>query len=273
MMSDNDTLNDAVTKKTNATEDLTISNINDHAPAADNEKSKSLDLDDGSDVSGLGLSSELLGSARNTLFASVFLLLGDVMGTGVLSLPHSASTIGFFLTIFALFVFAFAAYYSGFLLSAVKQKYPGINSYKDAACALNGRTFGMFTEICILLNWGALLIYFVISTSSSLALITDQYEGVLDCQWQKTLVACFLLLIPVQCRDYHTISFLAVPSTIAIVVVVVLILENISTQGKQFGVDTAAGPDPDSSFTEVFSSFSSFVFAYQGQSIYFELSK
>jgi amino acid permease len=131
----------------------------------------------------------------------------------------------------------------------------------------------MITEICILLNWGALLIYFVISTVSSLALITDQYDGVLDCEWQKSLVACFLLLIPVQCRDYHSISFLAVPSTIAIIVVVILVLENISAQGKQFGVDTEGGPDPNLSFTEVFSSFSSFVFAYQGQSIYFELSK
>jgi hypothetical protein len=128
MMSDNDALNDtnitSVTKKTNATEDLSISNIDEHAPATDNKKSKTLELDDGgSDVS--VLSSELLGSARNTLFASVFLLLGDVMGTGVLSLPSSASKIGWGMSISALIVFAFAAFYSGVLLSAVKQKYPG----------------------------------------------------------------------------------------------------------------------------------------------------
>jgi len=127
MMSDNDALNDtnitSVTKKTNATEDLSISNIDEHAPATDNKKSKTLELDDSNDVS--VLSSELLGSARNTLFASVFLLLGDVMGTGVLSLPSSASKIGWGMSISALIVFAFAAYYSGVLLSAVKQKYPG----------------------------------------------------------------------------------------------------------------------------------------------------
>jgi hypothetical protein len=127
MMGDNDALNDtnitSVTKKTNATEDLSISNIDEHSPAADNKKSKNLELDDGSDVS--VLSSELLGSARNTLFASVFLLLGDVMGTGVLSLPSAASKIGWGMSVFALIVFALAAYYSGVLLSAVKQKYPG----------------------------------------------------------------------------------------------------------------------------------------------------
>jgi amino acid permease len=217
-------------------------------------------------------SSDLIGSARNTLFASVFLLLGDVMGTGVLSLPSSAAKLGWGMSMTALLVFAFAAFYSGVLLSKVKQKYPDIKSYSDAAMKI-GPTFGMITKICIISNWGALLIYFVIATVSSLSMITDQYDGVLDCQWQKSLVACLLLLIPVQCRDFHAISFLALPSTIAIIVVVILVLENISSRGNQFGEDTEAGLKSDLSFLEVFSSFSVFVFAYQGQSIFFELSK
>lgn len=275
-MSDNDAINDtnitSFTKKTNATEGtegLSVSNIDEYT-SADIKKSKILELDDGgSDVS--VLSSELIGSARNTLYASVILLLGEVMGTGVLSLPNSASKIGWGMSITAIIVFALAAYYSSRLLSEVKQKYPGVKSYADAAYALNGRTFGLITEISMLLNWGALMIYFVISTVSSIALITDQYDGVLDCNWEKSLVACFLILIPIQCRDYHTISFLCLPSTIAIIIVVILVLENVSTKGEQFGVDTEAGPNPDLNFIEVFSSFSSFVFAYQGQSIYFEM--
>ena len=230
-------------------------------------------------------SSSIIGSPRNTLFATTFLLLGDIMGTGVLSLPNSAAKLGWICTVLALTVFALSAFYSGLLLSKIKQKHPNVRGYSDAAHTLIGPIFGTITRLCITINWGALLIYFFIAIVDSISMITDQYSttavgGMLDCQWKKSIIACFLLILPIQCRDYHAMSYLAIPSFIAVVCVIILVLEDLSTKEdidtnnneiRIYGSDTRLGVDPNLGFMDLVSSFSSFVFAYQGQSIYLEV--
>jgi len=164
------------------------------------------------------------------------LLMADVMGTGVLSLPYAAARIGWVLAMFALVLFAYAAAYSGELLAAVRNEhFPGVNSYADVAVLTGGRRFGIFTQAAILINWGMLMPYFLISIGDSLELIF--YDAGL-CQTKKTLIAVALLALPIQCRDFHAISFLSVPSTLAIVIAITCVL---ATMESPDDVQTSVG--------------------------------
>jgi hypothetical protein len=192
---------------------------------------------------------------RVSWFMTSVLLMADVMGTGVLSLPSAASSIGWVLTCFSLVVFALCATYSGILLSNVRNDFfPSATSYAEVAALTGGAAFGTFTKMAILVNWGALLPYFLISLSESIALIDPRL-----CQWQSSLIGLALLLLPCQARTMHYISFLAVPSTLAILVSVACALATLDN----LHAPTTAGPAPDQGFLQVYSAFSSFIFAYQ----------
>jgi len=202
---------------------------------------------------------------RVSWFMTSVLLMADVMGTGVLSLPSAASSIGWVLTCFSLVVFALCATYSGILLSNVRNDFfPSATSYAEVAALTGGAAFGTFTKMAILVNWGALLPYFLISLSESIALIDPRL-----CQWQSSLIGLALLLLPCQARTMHYISFLAVPSTLAILVSVACALATL----ENLHAPTTAGPAPDQGFLQVYSAFSSFIFAYQGQSIFLEFMR
>ena len=127
----------------------------------------------------------------------------------------------------------------------------------------------------MLINWAALAIYFIVSLADSLRVISE--KGVLGCETNRLLIAGVILIIPTQCRDFHAISkYLSLPSTIAIIVSIILVIislvEDDDESGwKSFGETTTVGPASGTSPFKFLSSLSSFVFAFQGQSIYFEI--
>lgn len=220
-----------------------------------------------------------IGSARTPWYGTAFVLLSEVMGSGVLSLPNAAVTLGWGTALAALPIFAVFSAYSGWLLAKVKQEFPGVTSFADAANELVGPRFGHFTKVTMLVNWGALGIYFLIATSDAIGLIHNQ--GFLACQMNRTLIAAILLVIPCQCRDFHSIStFLSLPSSLAVVTAIAIIIaklvsSHISAQDEanppEFGDNTTVGPAAGTRPFKYFESLSSFVFAYQGQSIFMEL--
>jgi amino acid permease len=116
------------------------------------------------------------------------------MGTGVLSLPYAARTLGWVWTMIAIPLFAWCAAYSGWLLAAVKKEHSSITSYADASKLLFSSRFGAFTEKCMLINWGALAVYYMIALSEG---IGDLF-GSLNCDHERSLVAVAILILPCQ---------------------------------------------------------------------------
>eukprot|EP00751_Fragilariopsis_kerguelensis_P042373 CAMPEP_0171005354 /NCGR_PEP_ID=MMETSP0736-20130129/18305_1 /TAXON_ID=186038 /ORGANISM="Fragilariopsis kerguelensis, Strain L26-C5" /LENGTH=190 /DNA_ID=CAMNT_0011435019 /DNA_START=76 /DNA_END=648 /DNA_ORIENTATION=+ len=187
----------------------------------------------------------------------------------------------------SLVVFAFFASYAGYQLRAVRTVYPSVMSYADAGTELVGPWFGLCTQVYMLVNWGALAIYFLIATANG---IQDIYpDGFLACNINRSWIAALLLVVPAQSRDFHTISkYLSIPSTVAIIIVILIILismllgntteqaidSGVDDDGggfaddSSFGTDTIVGVKPGTDVIDFLQSLSSIVFAFQGQSIY-----
>jgi amino acid permease len=194
-------------------------------------------------------STTLLGSARTPWYGTSLVLLAEVMGTGILSLPYAAVTLGWVSTLVLLPVFALLAYFSSAMLSYVQQRYPCINSYGDAATQLIGPKFGTFSNACMLLNWGSLAIYYLVAASNAIAGIApDGWLG--SCQLNRTIIAALLFLIPCQVRDFHSISkILSAPSFVAILIAVIIILvclldDSSTTDAVVTNRRTTLGPLP-----------------------------
>jgi len=259
--------------------------------------------------------SSAIGSKRTPWYGTAIILLSEVMGTGILSLPYAAKTLGWTTTIISIPLFAVFASYAGWLLAQVHVKSPQVlhlefHSYADASTTLLGRTFGQITHISMLLNWGALAIYYLIATADG---IGDIFE--IDCSYHRAMLAVVILVIPCQCRDFYAISkYLSGPSTCSIILMVFVILGNLifhrndSEYGTEdsvtlgdynsttnttihgstnstdtinstdtnnsefvFGASTTIWPLPGTTLLEYLEAMSAFVFAYQGHAIFLEL--
>lgn len=134
-----------------------------------------------------------IGSARTPWYGTTVVLLSEVMGTGVLSLPFAARTLGWVWTLIAIPVFAIVAAYSGWLLAFVKREHSDFGSYADASTELLGHAFGAFTKTCMLVNWGALAVYYMIALANG---IGDLFQGM--CDYERTIIAAFILVLPCQ---------------------------------------------------------------------------
>ena len=233
----------------------------------DDEHGNSTDSDD---------EHQVIGSARTPWYGTTIILLSEVMGTGILSLPFAAKTLGWTTSMIAVPLFAFFACYSGWLLACVKREYPHITSFADASKELLGHRFGNFTGICMRVNWGATAIYYLIATADGIQDILGRNSSIGNCSYKRSIVAALLLLVPTQCRDFHAISkYLSAPSSLAIVTLLFIIIGNLfynnHSGNNDFGKTTTTGPLPGTSPLDFLESLSAFVFAYQGQSIYLEL--
>ena len=76
---------------------------------------------------------------RSAWWQTMTILVGEVMGTGVLSLPYACSKLGWALGLVSAIFFAFTAIYSSLLLSRIKNRfYPEAVSYADVARLIHG---------------------------------------------------------------------------------------------------------------------------------------
>ena len=201
--------------------------------------------------------------ARSSWVMTASILTGEIMGTGVLGLPHACANLGWFLGIAACLLFGCTAIYSGFLLSRVREDYDAVTSYADLALSLGGKVFAAFTRAAIILTWALLLPYYMIVCVDSLLLAAP--DAVL-CFWHWTLVVAALLIVPLQLRSLHLISFLSAASTAAMVVTVIVLLVQLlqlttGTDGGSGELDDATSlwPRAGASFLDIYSNTGSFI--------------
>ena len=216
------------------------------------------------------------------------LMVGEVMGTGILSLPYAAAGLGWVLSAISLVVFSFFSTYAGVLLSRTRTDFhPTAGSYADLAYLTGGPSFGRFTRCMVISGWILVLPYYLVAVADSLQLIWPA-SGM--CMWQWTLIVAALLVVPLQLTTLTSISHLAGLSSVAMVASVALIIGGFGGQGSSssssssvgsssssggggssgFGDGTSAWPPPASPLS-LYGHLSAFVFAYQGQSMFLEM--
>ena len=97
-------------------------------------------------------------TGHSTVLQTAAMLTGEVMGTGVLSLPYACVALGWVLGIGASVLFAAAAAYAGVLLSRVRNGFfPQAASYADLAGATMGDGARRITRAIVLGSWSLLL--------------------------------------------------------------------------------------------------------------------
>ena len=215
---------------------------------------------------------------RSEWWRSASVITGEVMGTGLLSLPYAISRLGWAIGLASSIGFGCTAIYSGVLLSYSKNElYPEAGSYADLAHATGGPRFGKFTRVSLAIGWGMILPYYLIACAASLH---GAFPSLGLCYWQWSIVVMLCAAPTLQYRSLHGLSLLSLLSTLAIVIVVIVIVIGLIASAPTSAADgaevvnhTSVGLPAGGSFLRVYSSLGAFIFAYQGQSMFLEVMR
>lgn len=196
---------------------------------------------------------------------AAMIVMGETLGTGVMALPKACSHLGWLVGFASLIMFGLLSFYSGLLLARVREAYPEVTSYADAAAITGGYRFQQLTHAAILVYWGLILPYYVIGCASSLY---TAFEDAGLCFYAWLAVVGVLLLAPLQIRTLHELSSAATASCAAAGISLVAILVVLSSSARQ-GSTTVV--PPSEGFMEGYGNISSLIFAFQGQSMFLEV--
>lgn len=198
-----------------------------------------------------------------------FLIAGEIVGTGIMGLPYATSQLGWVVGMGAAAVFGIFAWYSGVLLARVRNDlYPSVRSYAEAAALAGGPRFARVTELAILSNWTLLLPYFLMASANALVLAYDL------CYYEWAAVLLVVIFVPAQLRTLHALRIPALLSIVAVLVVLLITLVEFAIVGREPGAETRLWPiTTNVTLLSQYNHMSSFIFAYQGQSMFFEIMR
>ena len=207
---------------------------------------------------------------RSHWWRSAAVITGEIMGTGVLSLPNACARLGWVMGMSSSVLFGCTALYSGRLLSVCKNRlYPHATSFSDLAHATGGPRFALVTRGALMTGWAMILPYYIVAAASALAAAFPDAEL---CYWQWSLVTMVFMAPVLQLRSLHALSLLSGLSTAAIVIVLfalvpALVASRSPTPQTQLSVPSGQP------FFKTYGALGSFIFAYQGQSIFLEIMR
>ena len=184
-----------------------------------------------------------------------------------------------------------------------------VHSFGEAAAEIVGPKFGAFSKYAILVNWVLILPYYVMASSKSVMIALEALWGIDVCYYSASAFVCLGLFPLMQVQSLARLKGLALASTIAIVTVLCLVVYYIWSQDQDVlavlnatpaEMDTVGsrrllgshGTNENAEFqttlgqsnteavgkAEVLpqlidgvNSMSNVMFAYQGQSMFFEI--
>ena len=207
---------------------------------------------------------------RSRWYHTLPVILAEVMGAGVLGLPYATARLGLVYGVLTSLICGAVAFYAGMLLVRVKHDLgqSEANSYEDLACALGGEAFGRLTGVVVRVAWAMLLPYFLLASANSVALIVP--ESQLSSS-TAVLITAVILLVPLQLRTLHQISALCLPSSLAVITAIVIILATLFFDDSSKGPMTS--PVSSGTFFDFFGNIGAFLFAYMGHSMYLEMMR
>ena len=163
---------------------------------------------------------------------------------------------------------------------------------------VGGRKFELFTRGAMVVYWFSLLPYYLVAIASSLGIAFGQD---LLCFYQWALIVIAVLVVMLQFRTLKGLALAAAISSLSVIVAIVALLwdlaanpldssnhtvggamgmaafHNSSSNGSAAGsagvVTTHLWPAEGLSILDIYGASSSFIFAYQGQSMFLEIMR
>mmetsp|Transcript_12995 Transcript_12995/g.25221 ORF Transcript_12995/g.25221 Transcript_12995/m.25221 type:complete len:472 (-) Transcript_12995:215-1630(-) len=214
------------------------------------------------------------------------ILVAELVGTGVLALPHTFAVIGPTAGIIVLFSFALLSLYSGILLYRLQAWFPQGITYGDMAYEVIGRRGQKLVFGFIYIAFFGNLAIYVLTCAETLQ---AAFYGATWCKWWYTVVTVIFLLPFCQLRTLHNVSYSAAASAVAIFFALIIVLAvTYSSHIEKSQIDeleitnyTKASQDlldnmivlsgdAKPTFFKFMSAMTTAIFSFGGQGLYFE---
>mmetsp|Transcript_5768 Transcript_5768/g.17016 ORF Transcript_5768/g.17016 Transcript_5768/m.17016 type:complete len:484 (-) Transcript_5768:93-1544(-) len=227
-------------------------------------------------VTGDGSSPTVTGAPERTSkwWHTAALLLGDIVGTGVLSLAGAFATLGWVPAIGLLVFFSLANFHTGLMIHRVALLHPNAHSYGSLVRAVFGD--GLVTRAVAVLIY---LYLFLILGDYVLVLalsIQEIFWGWRLCRPVAAGIAAGLLLVTNQLRTLKQVAVATILGTATIMCVLALALARAGLGSDPNYDDDKPHPHDKflvatPSFFDLTNSMTAIIFAYAGQTIYPEM--
>lgn len=193
------------------------------------------------------------------------IMVANILGTGVLSLPHAAAVLGWAPFLITLALMSVGALWSGSLYARMYQAAPTSKVLADVAGTAFGKTGRNIVSAVVYFYISGVTILFQLT--STLAL--QQLDTSL-CLPYLAIPVAILVLLQLQIREMHHVGALAIVGSISILVPCVIVLYDILSSPPQPGTRTEIIAH-DQPFTRAGAGIMDIFFAYAGQVIFIEL--
>mmetsp|Transcript_21518 Transcript_21518/g.43205 ORF Transcript_21518/g.43205 Transcript_21518/m.43205 type:complete len:439 (-) Transcript_21518:63-1379(-) len=206
---------------------------------------------------------------QHWVFAS-FMAVGYILGTGVLVLPSAMANLGYFLGLVTCITFAFLSTYVGLLLGRLRNNFhPECLSYKMLSRKCVGPQFERGLEFLTCINWFMSMALYILTAVKS---FQAAFYWTHVCGYYWGLICVALMTPCMLIRNLKTMEWMAAISDGAAILIIIVVLTLLAAQDEDSpSSHTHYIWPPKESFLEAYNPISSFIFAYQGQSIFLEI--
>lgn len=163
-------------------------------------------------------------------YNAAFILMAELVGTGVLALPHTFAVIGLLPGAAVLVVFAGLSLYSGMLLYRLQTWFPHGITYGDMALACSNRLGQQVVFFFIYIAFFGNLAICILTCAETLQAVFYDWRHV--CKWHYTVATALVLLPICQLRTLHHVSFVAAASAASIFASLAIILSATFTDTR-----------------------------------------
>jgi len=194
-----------------------------------------------------------------------FVIITSFLGAGVLSLPYSASRLGWVIFNVALFVVAIGSVVASDCYGRLYQVRPKNRVFADFAREVYGERFERVFRGGVYAYVGGIVIIFHLTSTISLR------EVIGGCASYLGLAVGLLAFFALQARSMHDLSGIAIVGSVAILVPCVIILIAFPARGRRHDAETDVWWPSSSTLVGKGVGFMDLSFAYAGQVIFIEL--
>lgn len=200
--------------------------------------------------------------------ATSALIIADIVGTGLLSLPGAFAQLGMAVGIVALIACYPLNFFTGYQLNRVHLKHRSAVTFGDVGNHLFGKVGGFLCYFALYFNLLLLLGDYLITLSKSI-------QGILWhvnlCRPMAGVYAAILLLPSNQFRTLNGLKELAAMSFATVCIVLVIYVGTVLNKHSEGEQCVSATVKPASGLMPVAGAISKFIFAFSGQQIYLEM--
>ncbi|QDZ17624.1 transmembrane amino acid transporter [Chloropicon primus] len=202
----------------------------------------------------------------------VFIIMADLIGTGIVGLPETFTRMGWAIGLLILISFGLLTAYSGLLLWRLHMTYDSGVTFGNLAHSVSGRVMMWVTWVIVYSHFFLKMANYLLAAAKAIQSALWMYK---ICLYYATVASLAFLLPLCQIRTLHEISYAGLFSVLMIsTTIMLLLIRAYSTWGdrESEGVTYNALPleSGPRGFLSAFSAMGSLVFAYGGQGMYLE---